>query len=369
MTEPSSRAQPDPLPQPRLGSHSSKAFWAMVRRVTLIAGAIDLGYLCLFLWLGSPLLAWINVVSMGMYAAAYGLIGRRHNAAGLLLIWAEVIIHSAAGSLLIGWDSGFHYYLLLFIPAIVIANTRGYAIPLVTGLLAYYLGLWAACNHFGALAPLPGDGLRIVFWIHVCLVFAMFASISAFYRRAIVLAEQRLFRQATSDGLTGLFNRSHFQAQAAIEMARSRRTGDPVALVLCDIDHFKQVNDRHGHEAGDRVLQHVARILRDNLREADVLARWGGEEFLALMPACPPETAHAVAERIRQALEGSPVVLPQQTVYVTLSLGVTPVRGTDDIEAATARADQALYESKHAGRNRVSLSWGRDAGGGVEQPA
>lgn len=335
---------------------ASKAFWAMVRRVTLVAASIDVGYLLLFMWLGSPVLTVINVASIAMYLAAYALIGRRHNFAGLVLIWIEVIVHSALGSLLIGWDSGFHYYLLLFIPAIVIANTRGFAVPMVVSLLAYYLGLNSLCNYFGPLTPLSAPDVRLVFWIHVCLVFGMFASISAYYRGAIVRSERRLFKQATSDPLTGLYNRGHFYTLASGAMARSKRTGESVALLLADVDFFKHVNDQHGHDVGDRVLQHVAQTIKNNLRECDSLARWGGEEFLALMPTCSATEALEVAQRIRLAVESSSIKASSTIGRVTLSIGIATIRHADDLEAAIVRVDRALYSSKHGGRNQVSTA-------------
>jgi hypothetical protein len=144
-----------PLEPQRGSSLVGKAYWVMLQRVTLIAAAIDVGYILLFMGLGSRPLAIVNFLSIAMYLGAYRLIQKRYNAAALVLIWVEVLGHAALGSLLIGWDSGFHYYLLLFIPAIVVANTRGYAAPLVLALLAYYLGLQALCSHWGPLDPLP----------------------------------------------------------------------------------------------------------------------------------------------------------------------------------------------------------------------
>ncbi|GAP36523.1 hypothetical protein ISF6_2363 [Piscinibacter sakaiensis] len=322
----------------------------MTRRVTVIAAAIDAGYLLLFAALGSLPMSLVNLASLAMYGTAWWLIGQRRNRAALLLIWAEVLLHAALGSLLLGWDSGFHYYLLLFIPAIVIANTRGYAVPLVGGLLVYYLGLRAVCDAVGALQPLGAGATRLVLWLHVCIVFGMFASISAFYRRSILVAEQRLVRQASSDGLTGLANRSHFQALAATEIARARRHGQPLALLIADIDHFKAVNDRHGHGTGDRVLVEVGQRLKAGLREIDALARWGGEEFVAMLPDCPPERTAQVAERLRATVATPAPGLPP----VTLSIGTTQVDPAEDLDAALRRADAALYASKAAGRDRVS---------------
>jgi type IV secretory pathway VirB3-like protein len=237
---PSNAARP-PLEPQRGSSLAGKAYWAMVQRVALTAAAIDAGYILLFLWLGSMPLAAINVLSIAMYLGAYRLIQKRYNTAALALIWLEVIGHSALGSLLIGWESGFHYYLLMFIPAIVIANTRGYAAPMVLALLAYYLGLHMLSDAVGPLDPLPARSVKIVNWVHICVVFAMSAALSAFYRRTILIAEARLRKQATRDPLTGLANRSHFDAQATEALERSQRSGAPVTLLLCDVDHFKSL--------------------------------------------------------------------------------------------------------------------------------
>ncbi|MBV7543536.1 GGDEF domain-containing protein [Acidovorax sp. sic0104] len=356
----SSPAHPARAPRPyepaqRGSSVAGKAYWAMAQRVALTAAAIDGLYIVLFLWLGSVPLAVVNVASIAMYLGAYALIRRRRNTAGILLIWLEVIAHSALGSLLVGWDSGFHYYLWLFIPAVVIANSGRYAVPVVLALLAYYLGLRFVCDQLGPLAPLAGKGQQIVNAIHVCVVFGMFAALAAFYRRTILIAENRLLRQATLDGLTGLNNRAHFQTLAGHTLTRIQRTGEPVALMLCDIDHFKQVNDRHGHATGDRVLVAVAQVLRHQLRESDVVARWGGEEFLALMPASSRASAAEAAERIRVAIEQIALENQGTPVPLSMSFGVAQVTGSDDLPAAIARADQALYQSKHTGRNRVSV--------------
>mgnify|MGYP002349657545 FL=1 len=328
----------------------------MVQQVAVMAAAIDVGYVLLFWWLGSVPLALVNVVSIAMYVGAYQLVKMRHNTAAITLIWLEVMLHAALGSLLIGWDSGFHYYLLLFIPTIVVANTRGYAVPLVMLLLAYYLGLRAVCEGLGPLTPLSPISLKWVNVLHVALVFGMLSALAAFYRRTVLIAEDRLRKQATLDPLTGLNNRRHFETLATHVLARSQRDGTPVALLLCDVDHFKRVNDEHGHAVGDEVLIAMSRLLGHNLRDGDVLARWGGEEFLALMPACPLDNACAVAERIRAAVHATPVDVGTASLTITLSFGVAQVHGAADLQAAIARADKALYEAKNGGRNRVSVA-------------
>ena len=325
----------------------------MMRRIVVMAGAIDATWIPLYWWFGSPTLGLLNVVSVAMYAAAYLLIQQRRNAPAVALIWLETMAHSAIVSLLIGWDSGFHYFLLLFIPAIVVGSTAKRAIPMVLALFVFYVGLDSLCVHYAPLSPLTAGGLQLAKWLNVGLIFGLFFSMALYYRNTVLKAERRLLEQATRDPLTGLSNRSDFQARAAAELARSSRTGVPVALVLGDIDFFKRINDDFGHDAGDKVLVRVATLIAANLREIDVLARWGGEEFLMLIPDSDGSKAVAVAERIRQALAGASIDIGGRRISVTMSFGVAQVLGAGDLQSATARADQALYNSKDNGRNRV----------------
>ena len=164
-------------------------------------------------------------------------------------------------------------------------------------------------------------------------------------------------RMATIDGLTGLFNHRQFQVRYEESIARAKRSGQPLAVLLMDIDHFKAVNDTYGHPAGDEVLRGVAARLAETVREVDLVARYGGEEFVALLEGCGTEGAMAMGERIREAIAGSP--LPAgggQSLDITLSLGVAcfPLHG-EHREALLEHADQALYSAKRGGRNRVRL--------------
>jgi diguanylate cyclase (GGDEF)-like protein len=330
------------------------AYWAMMRRVVVAAGCIDAMWIPMYALIGAPFLAALNLASVILYVGAYWCIGRRRNGAAVALIWTEVLCHSALASLLIGWDSGFHYFLLLFIPAIVVGAPRRWALPMVLGVLVFYLGLHAACAAVGPLSPLQPWALRVAHWVNVGLIFALFYAMAAYYRGTVIKAEKRLLAAATTDPLTGLANRSQFHLRAVTELNRARRRGEPVAVVLADVDHFKRINDEFGHEAGDRVLVRLAALLRDCLREVDVLARWGGEEFLALLPASDSGSAADVAERLRQAVAAVRIDLGGRTVQLTMSFGIAQVLDHHDLQQATARADQALYDSKRAGRNRVS---------------
>jgi diguanylate cyclase (GGDEF)-like protein len=164
-------------------------------------------------------------------------------------------------------------------------------------------------------------------------------------------------RMAERDALTGLANRRRFRAAGEREQRRSRRFGHPLAALMLDLDHFKQVNDRYGHGAGDDVLGEVARRIQATVREIDLAARYGGEEFAVLLPETSLDTAREVAERIRLAVMNAPAVTRQGPVAVTLSAGVAVLdRRGGDFDALLEAADAALYQAKTAGRNQVAVA-------------
>lgn len=168
--------------------------------------------------------------------------------------------------------------------------------------------------------------------------------------RALEEALQKNSELARVDLLTGLMNRRAFEEQAGRVLAGARRIRQPVSLVLADLDHFKTVNDRHGHLRGDETLKQVAEVLRRTLRESDLACRWGGEEFLCLLVGSDPAAAAEVMERVRRELAGHPD-LADLDPRITLTAGVAGV--DDDLQAALHKADQALYAGKGAGRDRV----------------
>jgi diguanylate cyclase len=163
---------------------------------------------------------------------------------------------------------------------------------------------------------------------------------------------------SSRDPLTGLANRRHFELMLAGEVDRVARAGEPALVLMIDIDHFKKVNDAHGHPAGDEVLKHVAHTLQDCIRPMDTVARFGGEEFAMILPNCPPSFAQAVAERIRIRVQSMTIpISPSDTVRVTVSLGgaFAPQWVRSSALLWVERADQQLYRAKSEGRNRACL--------------
>lgn len=170
--------------------------------------------------------------------------------------------------------------------------------------------------------------------------------------------------QAVTDELTSLANRRQFLDALAHELARSARTGETTSLVLCDLDDFKNVNDRFGHPAGDEVLRVVGRVLRESVRELDVPARLGGEEFAVVLPNTMLDGAVRLAERIRVAVERAAIVVGGKRIPVTVSLGVATHLEDETLEDLMHQADRCLYAAKEAGKN-VVVSGPEGPGGGV----
>ncbi len=162
---------------------------------------------------------------------------------------------------------------------------------------------------------------------------------------------ETMYNKAVRDPLTGLFNRQNLQAMLTGEVKAAVKGRRPLCLMMCDIDHFKRVNDQFGHQAGDEVLRQMGRLVRSGLREADRAFRYGGEEVLVLLPNTDIDSAMAIAERLRKMTEMRRFAFGEVVIPLTVSIGVGQF--TNSIEALVGKADAALYAAKNGGRNRV----------------
>ena len=199
----------------------------------------------------------------------------------------------------------------------------------------------------------------MTFLATAALLVLIIARLVSGLRRRLQAAEERIREMALTDELTGLANRRHINERFRKEWARAARYQRPISVVLLDVDHFKAVNDSCGHDAGDAVLRGVSRTAAAALRASDLLGRWGGEEFLALLPETEAAGARGVAERVLAEVAALREYHADRVLAVTVSAGVAtwtpPGGGPDgsDAEALLKRADEALYRAKAAGRNRV----------------
>ncbi|MDD5300966.1 MAG: diguanylate cyclase [Gallionella sp.] len=179
----------------------------------------------------------------------------------------------------------------------------------------------------------------------------VFYSVSLIDIKHHLAQQEELAKLAHTDPLTGLMNRRHFRLLADQEFSRATRTHHQLFMMMLDIDHFKKVNDTHGHDVGDQALVAVAEVLKNGIRSMDILARWGGEEFLVLLPETDLTGAMLIAERIRQQV--SQIKLPKIPEGLTISIGLCEAKPDMELKTATSLADQALYQAKAGGRNRV----------------
>lgn len=344
-----------------LGVAEVVPFRSMLGYSARVALALHLAFALFFQSVGAAGLTYYNVGSVIFYAAA-PLLLRRYVAVAFALVSVEVVAHAWFAVHVIGWNSGFQYYLFVVAP-LAFFNPRwpvmAKGIHLSAVFLAYLaMNYWCA-DHAPSIV-LATMTLRTVNEINVIGSLVFLAFFAHFYSKIAHVAEHRLEQMATTDMLTGLHNRRHLVRIAHHELARHRRSGRPVALVMLDIDDFKAVNDEYGHECGDFVLRAAAARLRESMREQDQLARWGGEEFVILLPETDRDGARGVAEKLRAAVAATPVEFTGRNIDVRMTAGVCLIDPHEAFDSALSRADRAMLEGKRAGKNRVVVAPSRD---------
>jgi len=229
-------------------------------------------------------------------------------------------------------------------PALTVPVLHGFVL-----MLPIMLGDWLrpADVKWGASVWVMVFSIELVLYA-IGTVFVIFMLVS----ERTVMAHRNA---ASTDPLTGLFNRRGFAEASARVIEREAKAGRPVSVMICDIDHFKSINDRFGHPAGDEVLKLFATVVLSNLRISDLSGRIGGEEFAALLP-CPLDEAVVAAERVREAFQASGIVVEDGPVDTTVSIGVAGGPAGTELEVLLAAADTALYQAKRTGRNRVEAA-------------
>ncbi|MBQ0959303.1 diguanylate cyclase [Ideonella sp. 4Y11] len=275
----------------------------------------------------------------------------------LLLAMVDVLLGMGGGQ---GSSTHIHAYYLLFailVPTILSAEERwGMAL-----LVAANLGAYALIARFGwpahpdmALLPAAWHEGLMLSMLMSCVLIAV--AMTLLTEAAVAENEARLQTLAGTDGLTGLANRRLFLQALTHESERARREGRQLSVAIVDVDHFKRINDHHGHDIGDQALVHLASHLRSLVRPYDVLARIGGEEFALLLPDTQLREAVSVTERFRGTLAGTALLIDGRPRTLTVSVGVAQLGRHETVDDWLRRADQALYTAKHEGRNRVRVA-------------
>ena len=327
---------------------------------------------------GDPQAAdWLRAVGntlgvLGLMALQRGIwlfIGRPLRHAGHALALVVVLLASwigldpAAGSLRVGVLSAVQVVLALGIARDLHAHARDtlrrrrpllLALPLLLAAAAIGArGLRALTEPASVLAEMTvNSGLNVgSAFAYVLLSLTFHATLMVLVVTRLVADLRRLSRH---DGLTGLLNRRALEDALLAQFQRSRRSGEPFCVLMLDVDHFKDINDRHGHAVGDLALKHLSALLLVHMREVDRLARFGGEEFLVLLPGLAPADALPVAERLRSVVAAAPMPLAGVSITLSVSIGMAEWGGAlDEPTRLLVRADAAMYQAKQHGRDRV----------------
>ena len=265
----------------------------------------------------------------------------------------NLMIDSALGG---AWIALMQFNLLPSMVVLIMLSMDKMAVGGVRFLLRCTLALALTCLLVSAATGFPVNPytnmVEVIGALPLLTLYPMVVGLTT-YRLARRLREQNqlLSEQSRTDGLSGLLNRRCWEDAVSAEFHRCRRYGHRACLLMLDIDHFKSINDRHGHPTGDEVIRSVAAILQDSLRDDDVPGRYGGEEFGILLPATPAKGAEVISERVRRRIEGA--ALAKSGLRATVSIGIAEL-GADDMDYAVwiSHADRALYAAKERGRNR-----------------
>ena len=337
---------------------SEQRFRGVLLRAAAVAAVAHLLFVVFFASFSVWTLAIFNIGSVLLYLSCLWLIRRARYSLALAGAIGEVIVHGWLATAAIGWVGGFQYYLLVLVPLVFFHPQWRMArkLGVVALLVASFLVFNFVVATITPLHPLPTGILGLIRVVNIAAAFGLLAYFSHQFATAATRAEIRLELLAGTDPLTNLYNRRRLIETATLELTRHRRSGHVLSLIICDIDDFKQVNDRYGHDCGDQVLTTVAARVRESLRGQDSVARWGGEELLLLLPETEGPAAQAVAEKLRRTIEALRVACGGREIGVTITAGVSELAPVEDFDSGVSRADHAMLEGKRAGKNRVVVA-------------
>ena len=305
--------------------------------------------------MGSPALVWLQVLSIAVFGACYVLSFRNKRQIVTALIWFDLLGQSTLAAWIVGPQSGFQFYSWILLPLVFTNPYRDLRTKFRIAMLlsvTYVIVDWGL-HQVTPLAQLSSQAVAAFRYFNLSSFLLATTLTAVSHSRSVIFAENRLRSAAGTDELSGLLNRRRMSDQLQQEMARAAERRRPLAVLLLDIDHFKAINDDHGHMRGDRVIARVGEMLQQSVRQQDLAARWGGEEFMVVLPDTAIDVAMETAERIRRAIYGNVVRSSSNLLPVSVTIGVAGWRTGESLEATIHRADQALYAGKHEGRNRV----------------
>jgi diguanylate cyclase (GGDEF)-like protein len=312
-------------------------------------------FIPLFIWLDVWPLVLFNMISIIAWVTGQRLNRQGQHYTAVLIICIEVILHAFLAVYFLGWDSGFHYYLVPMIMFIFFNHKQNAPTIIVEAILifVFYIALYIYTHSVSYHVEIRTDVLMVLNFISIATNFTALGILGYYFRVASMTAEKKMEKLASTDQMTRLYNRRKMREVMETEKIRFSRSSAPFLLVLTDIDHFKKVNDSYGHDCGDYVLQQISKLMKKVLREQDTVCRWGGEEFLLMLPDTDYEGGMQAVEKLREAIASTQFSFAGNTFSVTMTFGVARFEENDHLDGCIKRADEALYRGKRAGRNQV----------------
>ncbi|MCX7099234.1 MAG: GGDEF domain-containing protein [Methylococcales bacterium] len=332
--------------------HDYRTF-LVINTIAYLGIAVHFLLIPLFYLLNLERLAFINLFSFLAWVLAWRINNSGNHQWAIGLMICEVFVHTVLVVPIMGWNAGFQYYLIGSIPfSLFNVKFNGRLIILTSFCLCLTFITLNVLTVDVVPPSISGTFLKMINYVNTMVAFAAIGIITYYFRLASLALEHDLELLAHTDSLTGLLNRRRMQEVLERQKALFLRNDSAFTFIIVDIDHFKKINDTYGHFCGDLVLSEAAASMKANLRKGDVLARWGGEEFLILLPDTDIKGAHRVAEHIRATIADKHFVLEGKAVSVTMTFGLAQYEG-NSIDESLKLADNALYEGKEAGRNCV----------------
>jgi len=314
-----------------------------------------LSFIPIFFWIHLDILAYFNFFSVLAWFSAYFLNRQGLHVEAIILLVIEVVAHASMATYFLGWDSGFHYYFLPMVLFLFINHKQTLVEIMLEVAVVLVVYFWLLLKTSGSGYQVQVDQLVIDWFqfMNIAINFIAIGLLGYGLRTSSMRAEADMEKLAITDSLTGLYNRRKMFEMIKLEQTRLRRSGKSFVLVITDIDLFKAINDCYGHDCGDRVLREVSELMRTRLRKQDLLARWGGEEFVLLLPETDLAGARKVIEVLKQVISDHQFSYLEKPFSLTMTFGMAQFDGTQSIEAVLKQADQLLYKGKESGRNCI----------------
>lgn len=343
---------------------SSKTY--LVTVIAMVLGVVNhLIFITLFYKYDITPLYYYNYFSLAVFTALLITVLKKKTITMVMIVASiEILIHQIFAVKLVGWEYGFQYYIIAIPGLILLGDFKHYSRPvalsIISTLILIFLYYYSLSNPPTYQMDEIKSGLYLFNLICVAALVAVFSGLFAYISRqqeAVLLnAHEQLYITATTDSMTNLANRLKTFDLIQDQIVRAKRTGKPFTLAIGDIDDFKMVNDSYGHDIGDAVIIATAKLMKSSLREQDIIGRWGGEEFMFVLPDTDINNGKDVLEKLRKNISTNTITVKSTPINITLTIGAAASNQAVTIDDIIKLADNALYEGKRGSKNCVVLS-------------